>query len=194
MEAKTAQKIQVVHKWLDAFELRVLERPAPITDMSSFRTELASLWADVDAILATPTFKPQAEPSTLGDDNVLGALFSRDDAEEQLEPTRAHGKRHQYHTTELTKVEKASKGQCRQEKKARKASIIDVQLRERRTREMIDGVSSSMPGRIDVSTTEGALRVPDSTTDGVVFVDAGTTEGDPSADLAGSEKSDPPIC
>uniref|UniRef100_M1DE30 Integrase core domain containing protein n=1 Tax=Solanum tuberosum TaxID=4113 RepID=M1DE30_SOLTU len=81
MEAKTDQKVQAVHKRLDAFELRVLERPAPTTDMSSFRTELSSLRADVDAILATPAVKPQAALSALGDDTVLGALFSGDDLE-----------------------------------------------------------------------------------------------------------------
>jgi len=73
--------------------LRVLERPTPITDLSSFRIELASLRADVDAILATPAVEPQAVPSVLGDDIVLGALFSGDDAEEHPEPARARGKR-----------------------------------------------------------------------------------------------------
>uniref|UniRef100_M1DM43 Integrase core domain containing protein n=1 Tax=Solanum tuberosum TaxID=4113 RepID=M1DM43_SOLTU len=58
MEAKTDQQVQAVHKRLDAFELRVLERPAPTTDMSFFRTELASLRADVDTILATPAVEP----------------------------------------------------------------------------------------------------------------------------------------
>uniref|UniRef100_M1DEL3 Uncharacterized protein n=1 Tax=Solanum tuberosum TaxID=4113 RepID=M1DEL3_SOLTU len=59
---------------------------------------------------------------------------------------------------------------------------------------MIAGASSSVPVRIDVSTTKGAVRVKDSTTDGVVLVDADTNEGDPSVDLAGSGKSDPPAC
>ncbi|KAG5580774.1 hypothetical protein H5410_051401 [Solanum commersonii] len=58
IEEKTNQKVQAVHKRLDAFELRVLERPAPTTDMSSFWTELASLRADVDTILATPVVEP----------------------------------------------------------------------------------------------------------------------------------------
>uniref|UniRef100_M1DHZ2 Integrase core domain containing protein n=1 Tax=Solanum tuberosum TaxID=4113 RepID=M1DHZ2_SOLTU len=57
MEAKTNQKVQAVHKRLDAFELRVLERPAPTTDMSFFGTKLASLQDDVDDILATPAVR-----------------------------------------------------------------------------------------------------------------------------------------
>uniref|UniRef100_M1DNY3 Integrase core domain containing protein n=1 Tax=Solanum tuberosum TaxID=4113 RepID=M1DNY3_SOLTU len=194
MEAKTDHKVQAVHKRLDAFELKVLERPTRTTDMSSFRTELASLRADVDTILATPALELQVAPSALGDDTVLGALFSGDDAEEQPEPA-PRGKRHRSsHKTELTEEEKASKRQRRQEERARKASIIDEQLRQQRTSEMIDGASSSMPVGIDVRTTEGATRVTDSTTDGVVLVDAVTTEGDPSVDLAGSGKLDPPTC
>uniref|UniRef100_M1DWJ4 Integrase core domain containing protein n=1 Tax=Solanum tuberosum TaxID=4113 RepID=M1DWJ4_SOLTU len=134
--------------------------------MSFFLTELAILRADVDAILATLDVKPHAEPSTLGDDIVLSALFSGDDAEKQPEPARSRGKRHRSsHKTELMEKIKASKRQRRQEKKARKASIIDEQL-----------------------------RVTNSTTDGVVLLDAGTTEGDLSLDLAGSGKSDPPAC
>uniref|UniRef100_M1DQA7 Integrase core domain containing protein n=1 Tax=Solanum tuberosum TaxID=4113 RepID=M1DQA7_SOLTU len=136
MEAKMDQKVQAVHKRLNPFELRVLERPDPTTDISSFRTELASLRADVDAILATPAVELQAAPFALGDDTVLGALFSGDDAEEKPDPARAH----------------------------------DEQLRQQRAREMIAGASSSMLVRIDVSTTEGAVRVTDSTTDGVVLV------------------------
>uniref|UniRef100_M1DSH9 Integrase core domain containing protein n=1 Tax=Solanum tuberosum TaxID=4113 RepID=M1DSH9_SOLTU len=112
MEAKIDQKVQAVHKRLDAFELRVLERPAPTTDMSYFQTELASLQADVDAILDTPAVEPQAAPFTLGDDTVLGALFNGDDAEEQPEPARSRGKRDRSnHKTELMEEEEASKRQ-----------------------------------------------------------------------------------
>ena len=118
MEAKTDQKVQAVHKRLDAFELRVLERPALTTDMSSFRTELASLRADVDAILATPAVEPQATPFALGDDTVLGALFSGDDAEEQHKPARSRGKRHlSSHKTELTEEENASAGRRKRHEK-----------------------------------------------------------------------------
>uniref|UniRef100_M1DJ94 Integrase core domain containing protein n=1 Tax=Solanum tuberosum TaxID=4113 RepID=M1DJ94_SOLTU len=77
----------------------------------------------------------------------------------------------------------------------------DEQLRQQRARELVTEASSSMPVSevlptvaIDVSTTDGAVRVADSTTDDAVLVDAGTTEGDPSVDLAGSGKSDPPTC
>uniref|UniRef100_M1D9I1 Integrase core domain containing protein n=1 Tax=Solanum tuberosum TaxID=4113 RepID=M1D9I1_SOLTU len=171
MMAKMNQKVQAVHKRFDAFELNVLERPAPTTDISSFRTELASLRADVDAILATP-----AASCTLC-------------------------RHRSSHKTELTEKEKASKRQRRQGKKEQKASILDAQPRQQRAREMVDVASSSMhlsevlpTMAIDVSTIGGAVRVSDRTTDVVVLVEAGTTEADPNVDLAGSRKLDPSAC
>lgn len=94
MEMKTDQKFQMVHEHLDSFELRVLERTTLTTGMSSFQTELASLQGDVDAILDTPAIEPQVSLSILGNNTVLGVLFSRDDVEEQPEPSRARGKMH----------------------------------------------------------------------------------------------------
>uniref|UniRef100_M1DKX4 Integrase core domain containing protein n=1 Tax=Solanum tuberosum TaxID=4113 RepID=M1DKX4_SOLTU len=49
IETMMDQKVQAVHKRLDAFELRVLERPAPATNLSSFRTELDNLLADLES-------------------------------------------------------------------------------------------------------------------------------------------------
>uniref|UniRef100_M1DEE8 Integrase core domain containing protein n=1 Tax=Solanum tuberosum TaxID=4113 RepID=M1DEE8_SOLTU len=54
------------------------------------RAELASLWANVDAILATPTVEPQAAPTALADDTVLDALFSGT-AKEESAPTHTKG-------------------------------------------------------------------------------------------------------
>uniref|UniRef100_M1CNU5 Integrase core domain containing protein n=1 Tax=Solanum tuberosum TaxID=4113 RepID=M1CNU5_SOLTU len=201
MKAKTDQKVQTIHKWLNAFELRVLQRPAPTIDMSSFRTELASLRADVDVILAIPAVEPQAAPSALGDDTVLGTLFSGDDAEEKPEPVSARGKRHRSsRKTELMEEEKASKRQRKQEKKAQKASIIDEQLRQQSSREMVAGASSSIlvsevlpTVADDVSTTGGMVRPTNSTTEGVVTKDAGNIEGDPTIAVVESGKPDPPV-
>uniref|UniRef100_M1D8R0 Integrase core domain containing protein n=1 Tax=Solanum tuberosum TaxID=4113 RepID=M1D8R0_SOLTU len=74
MEGMMDRKIQAVNKHLDAFELRVLERPTPPIDLSSSQSELASLRADVDAIIVTPTVEPQAAPTTLADDTVLDSV------------------------------------------------------------------------------------------------------------------------
>uniref|UniRef100_M1DAY4 Integrase core domain containing protein n=1 Tax=Solanum tuberosum TaxID=4113 RepID=M1DAY4_SOLTU len=67
-----------------------LERPAPAIDLSFFQAELASLWDDVNSILATPTVEPQAAPTALADDTVLHALFSGI-AEEESAPTHTKG-------------------------------------------------------------------------------------------------------
>uniref|UniRef100_M1DID7 Integrase core domain containing protein n=1 Tax=Solanum tuberosum TaxID=4113 RepID=M1DID7_SOLTU len=109
METMTDQKVQVVHKRLDAFELRVLARPASVTDFTSNRTKLDSLRADIDSILDAPTYEPKSTPTALANDTVLGALFS-EDTDAQPDPTRAHGKRHRSSqnsdTTEEARVKK----------------------------------------------------------------------------------------
>uniref|UniRef100_M1DIF6 Integrase core domain containing protein n=1 Tax=Solanum tuberosum TaxID=4113 RepID=M1DIF6_SOLTU len=53
IESMMDQKVQNVNKHLDAFELIVLERLAPTTDLSSSQTVLASLRDDINAIFAT---------------------------------------------------------------------------------------------------------------------------------------------
>ncbi|WMV41556.1 hypothetical protein MTR67_034941, partial [Solanum verrucosum] len=99
MEGMMDRKVQAVNKRLDAFELRVLEPPAPSIDLSSFQAELASLRADADAILSTRTIKPQAAPTALADDTVLDALFSGI-AEKEPMPTHTKGKRHRSSRTD----------------------------------------------------------------------------------------------
>ncbi|KAG5579544.1 hypothetical protein H5410_050171 [Solanum commersonii] len=83
MEDMMDRKVQAVNNRLDAFELRVLERPAPATDLSALQADIASLRSDVEAILAAPAVEPQVAPTALADDTVLNALFSRT-AEEGL--------------------------------------------------------------------------------------------------------------
>uniref|UniRef100_M1DS74 Integrase core domain containing protein n=1 Tax=Solanum tuberosum TaxID=4113 RepID=M1DS74_SOLTU len=166
MEAKMDQKVQAVHKWLDAFELRVLERPAPTTDMSSFQGELDSQWADVDAILATVAVEPQVAPTALIDDTVLDALFSGT-AEEEPEPTR-------------TKDEELSQQRVSESVAGASSSAPIVEV--------------PPIVRDDVSTTDGAVRVTESTTEGAMMDDVGTTEGDPSIVPADHGKPDPLYC
>lgn len=43
MEIMMDQKVQVIHKFVDEFELRVLTCTSPITDISSIQTKLYSL-------------------------------------------------------------------------------------------------------------------------------------------------------
>ena len=55
LESKIAQhierKITEVHQLLDAFELRVLARPAPPVDVLTLQAAVESLRADLDMIL-----------------------------------------------------------------------------------------------------------------------------------------------
>uniref|UniRef100_M1DQL8 Integrase core domain containing protein n=1 Tax=Solanum tuberosum TaxID=4113 RepID=M1DQL8_SOLTU len=184
MEGMMDRMVQAVNKCLDAFELRVLERSASAIDLSSLQAELASVWTDVDAILAAPTVEPQAAPTALVDHTVLDALFSGT-AEEGLEPTHAKGKRHRSNRTE---EEKAQKRKHRQEKEARKALILDEQLRQQRVRESVAGASSSAL----VVEVPPVVRDVVSTIDSAMMDDVGTTEGDPTIAPACSGKPDPP--
>uniref|UniRef100_M1D9T7 Integrase core domain containing protein n=1 Tax=Solanum tuberosum TaxID=4113 RepID=M1D9T7_SOLTU len=172
---RTEQHIQAVHKRLDPFELRVLARPALDTDLSSIQAELACLRADVNAILEIHADHPDNAPTP--------------------DPIRARGERHRSCSLfEVVDDARARKRERKQEEQARRASILDEELRQRSMLKAAAGASSSVPVRIDVSTTDGVVRVVDSTTDGVVLVDAGTTEGDPSVDPIGYGKPDPPAC
>uniref|UniRef100_M1DPU3 Integrase core domain containing protein n=1 Tax=Solanum tuberosum TaxID=4113 RepID=M1DPU3_SOLTU len=180
MERMMDRKVQPVNKRLDAFELQVLERSAPTIDLFALQAELASLRIDVDVILAAPSVEPQVTPTALADDKVLDVLFSGT-AEEGLEPTHAKGKRHRSRRTEEEKVQKR---QCRQEKEARRASILDEQLRQQRVCERV----------VEASSSDGAVILIDSTTEGAMIDNVGTTEGAPTIVPTGYGKPDPPAC
>uniref|UniRef100_M1E0S6 Integrase core domain containing protein n=1 Tax=Solanum tuberosum TaxID=4113 RepID=M1E0S6_SOLTU len=108
-------------------------------------------------------------------------------AEKGLEPTHAKGKRHRSSRTE---EEKAHKRQRRQENEARKASILDEELRQRRVHVSVAGASSSSP----VVEVPPVVRDVMSTTDGALMDDVGTIEGHPTIVPVGFGKSDPPAC
>ena len=87
----TERKIAEVHQRLDAFELRVLARPAPLVDVLTLQAAVDSLCADIDTLLEArvPEFKaPPVEPA---EDTVLPALFST--SEIPPPPPREHAKR-----------------------------------------------------------------------------------------------------
>ena len=58
MERKIQRKIAEVHQRLDAFELRVLARPAPSVDVSTLQAAVDSLRADIDTILEARVPEP----------------------------------------------------------------------------------------------------------------------------------------
>ncbi|KAK4724142.1 hypothetical protein R3W88_026921 [Solanum pinnatisectum] len=108
MECMMDLKVQAFNKRMDVFKLRFLERPAPTTDISSFRTELDHFRANLDAILVPSIDTPEFAPTTPADDTVLDALYSEDIP--QSESTCVQGKRHHSsHTSNATEDAKAKK-------------------------------------------------------------------------------------
>ena len=87
----TERKIAEVNQCLDAFELRVLARPAPPVDVSTLQAAVGTLRADIDMILEarvpeseTPSVKPAK-------DTVMAALFTA--LKIPPPPPREHAKR-----------------------------------------------------------------------------------------------------
>ena len=72
----TERKIAEVHQRLDAFELRVLARPAPPVDVSTLQAAVDSLRADIDTILEARVPESEAPSVKPAEDTVLEALFA----------------------------------------------------------------------------------------------------------------------
>uniref|UniRef100_M1DYY6 Integrase core domain containing protein n=1 Tax=Solanum tuberosum TaxID=4113 RepID=M1DYY6_SOLTU len=129
MEHMMDRKVQAVHQRLDAFELRVLERPAPTTNVSAFHMELASLRADLDTLLALPETEPNSAPTSSVDYTVLDALFG-----DEMPPhssSRHHGMRpRSSRASDDTKAGRASKRERQETEAVPRASIIYEELRQ----------------------------------------------------------------
>ena len=72
----TEQKITAVHQHFEAFELRVLARPAPPVDVSTLQAAVDSLRADINTILVARFPKSMAPSVEPAEDTVLVALFA----------------------------------------------------------------------------------------------------------------------
>ena len=60
---------------LDTFELRVLARTTPTINLTTLQSAVASLRADVDAILDARVPEPEATPAEPVEDTMLAALI-----------------------------------------------------------------------------------------------------------------------
>ncbi|KAK4717943.1 hypothetical protein R3W88_016281 [Solanum pinnatisectum] len=174
MEQMMDQKIQAVHKCLDAFELTVLKSPAPIIDVSTFKTELANLHADVDGFLAPSDIAPEVAPAAEEDEMVMTDLF-RDDMPPLVSSRAARKRHHSNHTSDTDEARRLKIKEFQQFEVAQRESILDEDMRQQRAREIDSGPSG--------------LR---STTNGVPIVGKGATDGIPSVDPVSSGKLDPP--
>ena len=75
----TERKIAEVNQRLDAFELRVLARPAPPVDVSTLQDAVDTLRADIDTILEAREPESEAPFVEPAEDTVLAALFATSD-------------------------------------------------------------------------------------------------------------------
>ena len=72
----TERKIAEVNQRFDAFELRVLARPAPPMDVSTFQAAVESFCADINTILEARVLESEAPSVETAEDTVLAALFA----------------------------------------------------------------------------------------------------------------------
>uniref|UniRef100_M1DNB6 Integrase core domain containing protein n=1 Tax=Solanum tuberosum TaxID=4113 RepID=M1DNB6_SOLTU len=101
MEAEIDVKIQAVHWRIDVFELKMMERPQPraTMEMTTFQSDFAKLWDDIDALAAPEVDVLEFAPEEDVGDVVLSVLFSEDTPSLDPPPPVA-GK--QTHTSEPT--------------------------------------------------------------------------------------------
>lgn len=78
---------------VDAFELRVLARPASTTALVFIRMEFTVLQEDVDDIFDVCVYEQEHELKDLSENTIIKDLFKAL-AETQSDPTRARGKGH----------------------------------------------------------------------------------------------------
>ena len=114
MQQFTERKIAEVNQPLDAFELRVLARPAPPMDVSTLQAAVDSLRADIDTILEARVPK-SVEPA---EDTVLAALFST--SEISPPPPRESAKRRRGRAEDEARSRKKER---REMEAARRASV-----------------------------------------------------------------------
>ena len=79
MQQFTERKIGEVNQHLDAFELRVLARPAPAVDVSTLQAAVDSLRANIDTIIEARVSEFEAPSIEPAEDIVLAALFAISD-------------------------------------------------------------------------------------------------------------------
>ena len=172
----TERKIVEVNQHLDAFELRVLARPAPPVDVSTLQAAVDSLRADIDTILEARVPESEAPSVEPAEDTVLAALFT---TEIPPPPPRESAKRRRGRSED---EERARKKQRRKMEAARRASLAEAEAHQIRASQIAAGASSSRTVETAGGTTDGAVVAED------------TTEGVQIAEDVGSGEPDPPAC
>ena len=96
---------------MDAFELRVLARPAPPVDVSTLQVTVDSLRANIDTIFEARVPESEAPSVEPAEDTVLAALFSTSEIPQP--PPQDHAKKR--------------RGRAEDEARARKKERRDIE-------------------------------------------------------------------
>ena len=127
MVQHTERKIAEVHQRLDAFELRVLARPAPQVDVSTLQAAVESLRADIDMILESWVPESEAPSAEPAEDTVMAAFFST--SEIPPPPPREHAKRRRGREEDEARSQKI---EHREMETVRRASLANEEVRRMR--------------------------------------------------------------
>ena len=171
------RNIAEVHQRLDAFELRVLARPAPQVDVSTLQVAVESLQADIDMILEARVPDSEAPSADPVEDTVLTTLFATSKIPPPL--PREHAKRRRGPEEDEAR---AWKKERREMEATRRASIADEETCLIRAIESAAGASSSRNVETAGGTTNNAVA------------DEDTIEGVQTTYVVGSGEPDPPAC
>ena len=173
----TERKISEVHQRLDAFELRVLARPAPQVDVSTLQAAVESLREDIDMILEARVLESEAPSAEPAEDTVMTALF----ATSEIPPPypQEHAKRRKGGEED---EDRSRKNELREMEVARRASLADEEPRWIRAIESVAGESSSRDVAIVGGTADSDVA------------DEDTTKGVQTTEVVGYRESNPPAC
>ena len=148
----TERKIAEVNQRLDAFELRVLARPAPPVDVSTLKSAVDSLRADIDTILEAKVRESKDNSVEPAEDTVLAAIFATSKIPPL--PPREHAKRLRGRTEDEVRARKKER---REMEAARRASLAEEEAHQMRASELAAGASSSRTVDIAGGTIDSAV-------------------------------------
>ena len=119
MVQHTDRKIAKVHQRFEAFELRVLARPAPHVDLSTLHAAFESLRADIDMILEAMVPEYEAPSAEHAEDTAMAALFAT--SKILSPPPREHAKRRKGRKEDEAR---AQKKECRDMEATREPYLL----------------------------------------------------------------------
>ena len=130
----TERKIVDVNQRLDAFELRVLARPAPPVDVLTLQAAVDSLRTDIDTIIEARVTESEAPSVEHVEDTVLAALFAT--SEIPPPPPQEHAKRRRGRAEDEARARKKEHYEM---EAVRRASLAEEEALQMRAGELAAG-------------------------------------------------------